>query len=501
MSITQFERVAKDMEAEAAPPPPRDLCDLDTEEVDCLLEGAPAVVPGDVGDEGAEDKKEESEGDEEMEKEEEKRPSTEGQRRSGSVGSHKRASSTLGSDVCGKRRRSGPTTPASVTKGTRDDPEVVSDDDEDLLSDGDVRPASRGSVKNKTRSLDASRRQTLLDDVKPAEDVDEPMEDQAEANADADAEEACNVSRASVGAGKPNDIRGTPAVGGGSGSTTDSPVCRAPASARRRAARISDDEADQDDEFGSDADDREEMRRLAAMPVDEFIREIQGEVGAPPAAESTRRISACDDKEVEETGRKDGEADKSITDSMMQEVDLPAGDDSICEIPADSSLAVREDESVVGGEGKQSRRSAGRSLNDIDPDLAESADPAPPGSQDSMADIIVSSGEVNSPGRVAGLDTVLVTPGGRRRGAAGAHSVPSAASAASALNSPRTRRSGRVMTAVTMADGGAGGDTPTSTRGSGGGASRGSVGAAGSLRGRSSSHEALSPLSQSQRHG
>ena len=53
----------------------------------------------------------------------------------------------------------------------------------------------------------------------------------------------------------------------------------------------------QEDEFGSDIDDDDELDRLAAMPVDEFIREIPGggqwrAGGASPLEESRegRRI-------------------------------------------------------------------------------------------------------------------------------------------------------------------------------------------------------------------
>ena len=137
--------------------------------------------------------------------------------------------------------------------------------------------------------------------------------------------------------------------------------------------------------------------------------------------ESTRRESGGAEDLDGECGREDADAEKSITDDIMQETDIPAADESITEIPADSSGAVREDESIAAGEGRSPRHSAGRSLNDIDPDLADAADPPPPNSQDSMADIVVSSGEVASPGRVAHLDTVLVTPGGRRRSAVSAH--------------------------------------------------------------------------------
>ncbi|KAF0305279.1 Breast cancer type 1 susceptibility [Amphibalanus amphitrite] len=319
MSVTQFDRVAREMAAEAAPPPPRDLCDLDTEEVDQLMEEPPAPPPRETT--GLERDESETAAAPADQSSQASAPGDEAdtKRRSGSVGSQKRASSPLGSAVGSKRPRSQPVTPASAAKGSKEDPEVVSDDDEDLLSEGDGL-------------------QVIQDDATDDEAEPEP----------------------------PREL----------------------------------------DEFASDAEDRVEIERLAAMPVDEFIREIQGEVCGAPVGESTRRLS-----EDDEDGRQDARGEKSITDSMLQQVDLPPADESICEVPADSSLAVCEDESIVEGEGRQSRPSAGRSLGDIDPDLAGAADPAPPGSQDSLAEIVASSGEVvASPGRVAHLDTVLPAP-------------------------------------------------------------------------------------------
>ncbi|XP_043208956.1 flocculation protein FLO11-like [Amphibalanus amphitrite] len=455
MSVTQFDRVAREMAAEAAPPPPRDLCDLDTEEVDQLMEEPPAPPPRETT--GLERDESETAAAPADQSSQASAPGDEAdtKRRSGSVGSQKRASSPLGSAVGSKRPRSQPVTPASAAKGSKEDPEVVSDDDEDLLSEGDgLQVIQDDATGTKKRSSTESKLHTLPHDAEPEDEAmedEEPIEDVAEVVADRRSAERSGRERPA----------GTPGAGGGSGSTTDSPVCRAPG---RRAARISDDEAEPEpprelDEFASDAEDRVEIERLAAMPVDEFIREIQGEVCGAPVGESTRRLS-----EDDEDGRQDARGEKSITDSMLQQVDLPPADESICEVPADSSLAVCEDESIVEGEGRQSRPSAGRSLGDIDPDLAGAADPAPPGSQDSLAEIVASSGEVvASPGRVAHLDTVLVTPGGRRRSAAAAHLTNSAhsaqSSAHSAQQSPRpARRSGRVMSSVKMTT-----DTPTST--------------------------------------
>ena len=93
MSVTQFELVAKDMAAERAPTPPRDLCDLDTEEVDGLLESAPALVKRLEKAEEMEAAEEEAREEVEARGDVEATEAAVENKRSGSLGSLKRGSS------------------------------------------------------------------------------------------------------------------------------------------------------------------------------------------------------------------------------------------------------------------------------------------------------------------------------------------------------------------------------------------------------------------------
>ena len=75
-----------------------------------------------------------------------------------------------------------PTTPASAAKGTREDPEVVSDDEDLQTGRGDLVAHNQGaSVDKQNKSLvTEDRRQSTKDDVDIAGEVDEPIGEHGE---------------------------------------------------------------------------------------------------------------------------------------------------------------------------------------------------------------------------------------------------------------------------------------------------------------------------------